>query len=53
MGKISYELGDYDEAKLFLNNFLENTKDAILVCGAIKLVDISFKKIIFLKVLRY
>ena len=50
MGKISYELGDYDEAKLFLNDFLENTKDAILVCGAIKLlIDISFQENNFLK----
>ena len=45
LGKIAYESGDLNGAKLFLNDFLENTKDAILVCGAIKLlVDISFQE---------
>ncbi len=43
LGKIAYELGRYNEAKLFLNDFLDNTENATLVCGAIKLlVDIFF-----------
>ena len=50
LGKISYEQGKLDEAKLFLNDFLDNTKKATLVCGAIKqLVDISFNEHDFLK----
>ena len=45
LGKIAYELGDYNEAKLLLNVFLENAKNAKLVCGAIKLlVHISFQE---------
>ena len=43
LGKISYELGNLNEAKVFLNDFLDNTKKSTLVCGAIKqLVNISF-----------
>ncbi len=43
LGKIAYELGNINESKLFLNDFLDNTKNSILVIGAIKhLVDISY-----------
>ncbi len=50
LGKISYEQGKLDEAKLFLNDFLDHTKKATLVCGAIKqLVDISFNENDFLQ----
>ena len=43
LGKISYELGNLNEAKVYLNDFLDNTKNSTLVCGAIKqLVNISF-----------
>ena len=50
LGKISYELGNLNEAKLFLNDFLDNTKKATFVCGAIKqLVDIYYKESDFLK----
>ncbi len=49
LGKIAYELGNLDEAKVFLNDFLENTKESTIVCGAIKhLVDISFNENDFL-----
>ena len=42
LGRIAYELGNFNEAKLLLNDFLNNTKKATFVCGAIKqLVDIS------------
>tara|TARA_Y100000591_G_scaffold286673_1_gene269770 strand:- start:929 stop:1597 length:669 start_codon:yes stop_codon:yes gene_type:complete len=45
MGKIYYEMGNFNQAKLYLNDFLDNTKEAVLVCGAIKqLVDISFQE---------
>ena len=45
LGKIAYEMGDYNEAKLFLNGFLDNTDNTSLVCGAIKLlVDISIQE---------
>lgn len=50
LGKIAYELGKFDEAKFLLNDFLDNTKKATFVCGAIKrLVDISFNENDFLK----
>ena len=50
LGKIAYELGNLNEAKLFLNDFLDNTKEATLVCGAIKqLVDIAYLENNFLK----
>ena len=49
MGKIYYEMGNFNQAKLYLNDFLDNTKEAVLVCGAIKqLVDISFQEKDFL-----
>ena len=45
LGKIAYELGNFDRAKFLLNDFLDNTKKATYVCGAIKqLVDISFNE---------
>ena len=45
LGKIAYELGNLDEAKFLLNDFLDNTETATLVCGAIKqLVEISFNE---------
>ena len=44
LGKIAYELGDYSEAKILLNDFLENTRKATFVSGAIKqLVDIHYR----------
>ena len=50
LGKIAYDLGEFDEAKILLNDFLDNTKKATFVCGAIKrLVDISFDENDFLK----
>ena len=50
LGKIAYDLGEFDEAKILLNDFLDNTKKATFVCGAIKrLVDISFNENDFLK----
>ena len=45
LGKIAYELGNFDEAKLLLNDFLNNAEKETFVCGAIKqLVDISFEE---------
>ena len=45
LGKIAYDLGDNNKAKLYLSYFLNNTENAALVCGAIKqLVDISFQE---------
>ena len=45
MGRIAYELGNFDRAKFLLNDFLDNTEKATFVCGAIKqLVDISFNE---------
>ena len=45
LGKIAYDLGDNNKAKLHLSYFLNNTENAALVCGAIKqLVDISFQE---------
>ena len=45
LGKIAYELGNFNEAKLLLNDFLNNTEKATFVCGAIKLlVDISLNE---------
>ena len=45
LGRIAYELGNLNEAKLLLNDFLNNTEKATFVCGAIKqLVDISFNE---------
>ena len=45
LGKIAYELGNFNEAKILLNYFLDNTKEATFVCGAIKqLVGISFNE---------
>ncbi len=50
LGKIAFEMGNFNEAKLLLNDFLDNTEKAIFVCGAIKqLVDISFSENDFLK----
>ena len=50
LGKIAYESGNLKEAKIFLNEFLDNTKEAKLVCGAIKqLVDITYQENDFLK----
>ena len=50
LGRIAYELGNFNEAKLLLNDFLNNTENATFVCGAIKqLVDISFNEDDFLK----
>ena len=44
LGKIAYELGNFNEAKILLNDFLENTRKATFVSGAIKqLVDISYR----------
>ncbi len=41
LGKIAYELGRFDEAKILLNDFLDSAEKATFVCGAIKqLVDI-------------
>ena len=43
LGRIAYELGNFERAKFLLNDFLSNTEKATFVCGAIKqLVDISF-----------
>ena len=45
LGRIAYELGNFNEAKLLLNDFLDNAENEKLVCGAIKqLVDISFQE---------
>ena len=45
LGKIAYEQGNFDEAKILLNYFLNNNKEATFVCGAIKqLVGISFNE---------
>ena len=52
MGKIAYELGNFNEAKLLLNEFLNNTDKGTFVCGAIKqLVEISFNENDFSKIL--
>ena len=41
LGRIAYELGSFEKAKLLLNDFLDNTENATFVCGAVKqLVDI-------------
>ena len=49
LGRIAYELGNFDRAKFLLNNFLDNTEKTTFVCGAIKqLVDISFSENDFL-----
>ena len=43
LGRIAYELGNFERAKFLLNDFLGNTEKETFVCGAIKqLVDISF-----------
>ena len=45
LGKIAYDLGKYNEAETFLNDFLDNSENAMLVCGAIKrLVDIYLQE---------
>ena len=45
LGRIAYELGEFDKAKFLLNDFLDNTEKTTFVCGAIKqLVDISFNE---------
>ena len=50
LGKIGYELGNFDEAKFLLNDFLDYTEKATFVCGAIKqLVDIFYNENDFLK----
>ena len=50
LGKIAYELGNINEAKLFLNDFLNNAEKTTFVCGAIKqLIDISMNENDFLK----
>ena len=52
LGKIAYELGNFNEAKLLLNEFLNNTDKGTFVCGAIKqLVEISFNENDFSKIL--
>ena len=52
LGRIAYELGDFDKAKLLLNDFLDNTENPTFVCGAIKqLVDIFSNENDFLKCL--
>tara|TARA_B100000989_G_scaffold291673_1_gene266434 strand:- start:571 stop:1248 length:678 start_codon:yes stop_codon:yes gene_type:complete len=50
LGRIAYELGNFDKAKFLLNDFLDNTEETTFVCGAIKqLVDISLNENDFLK----
>jgi len=50
LGRIAYELGNFDKAKFLLNDFLDNTEKTTFVCGAIKqLVDISLNENDFLK----
>ena len=50
LGRIAYELGNFNEAKLLLNDFLNNTEKATFVPGAIKqLVDIYFNENDFFK----
>ena len=50
LGRIAYELGNFNEAKFLLNDFLNSAEEATFVCGAIKqLVDISFRENDFLK----
>ena len=45
LGKIAFELGEFDKAKFLLNDFLDNAEKATFVCGAIKqLVDIHFNE---------
>ena len=52
LGRIAYEQGDFDKAKLLLNDFLDNTENPTFVCGAIKqLVDIFSNENDFLKCL--
>ena len=44
LGKIAFEKGDLVNSSLHLNDFLKNSDDDILVCGAIKLLtEISLK----------
>ena len=44
LGKIAFEKGDFVNSSLYLNDFLKNSDDDILVCGAIKiLTEISLK----------
>jgi len=50
LGRIAYEKGNFNNAKILLNDFLDNTEKATFVCGAIKqLVDISYNENDFLK----
>ena len=50
LGRIAYEQENFTEAKLLLNDFLDNTEKTTFVCGAIKqLVDISLNEDDFLK----
>ena len=52
LGRIAYELGNFDKAKLLLNDFLDNTENSTFVCGATKqLVDIFSNENDFLKCL--
>ena len=42
LGKIAYKNGDLVNSEIYLNNFLNESNDGVLVCGAIKiLADIS------------
>ena len=44
LGKIAFEKGDFVNSSLYLNEFLKNSDDDILICGAIKLLtEISLK----------
>ena len=44
LGKIAFEKADFVNSSLHLNDFLKNSDDDILICGAIKLlIEISLK----------
>jgi len=44
LGKIAFEKGDFINSSIHLNEFLKNSDDEILLCGAIKLLtEISLK----------
>ena len=50
LGKIAYEKKDFNEARNFLDTYLEKSNNSLLVCGAIKmLVDITFQNENYLK----
>ena len=53
LGKIAYENSDFINSSLYLNDFLKNSDDDILICGAIKLLtEISLKNNNFEEALR-